>query len=252
MRKQLIYFLASVRFFTRIPVPAWVGHDQTQLEGAVRYFPAVGLVVGIAGAAVTVAAMQLLPSSVAVLLGMLTTLLMTGAFHEDGLADAADGFGGGWEKDRILAIMKDSRIGSHGTVALVMVLSLKYHSVQGLPWELMPFAIVAGHAGSRFAATVLIHALDYVRDDATARSKPLTRRIGRGELLLAALFGLVPFVFLPPANALLAIALATLVTWIAARYFKRRIGGYTGDCLGAAQQIAEVAIYVGLLCEFFW
>jgi adenosylcobinamide-GDP ribazoletransferase len=252
MRNELSYFFAALRFFTRIPVPAWVGHDQAQLDCAARYFPAVGLLVGAAGAAVTVATLQVLPSSVAVLLGMLITILMTGAFHEDGLADAADGFGGGWEKEQVLTIMKDSRIGSYGTVALVVMLSLKYHAVQGLPWELMPFAIVAGHAGSRFASTVLIHVLEYVREDETSRSKPLARRIGRGELFVATLFGLLPFIFLPLENVLLAIALAALVTWLAARYFKRRIGGYTGDCLGATQQVTEVAIYLGLLCNFYW
>ena len=252
LRAELAYFFAALRFFTRIPVPAWVGHSQEQLDKSVRYFPAVGVLVGGLGALVTVLALKLLPSSVAVLLGMLTTILLTGAFHEDGLADAADGFGGGWEKAQVLTIMKDSRIGSYGAVALVLVLSLKYHAVQGLAWELMAPALIAGHAGSRFASTVLIHVLDYVRDDETGRTKPLGQHTGRGELALAGVFGLVPFVFLPWESALLAIALAVLVTVLAGRYFRRRIGGYTGDCLGATQQVAEVAIYLGLLCEFIW
>src|SRR5690349_17817868 len=101
LKQELTYFFAALRFFTRLPVPQWVGHSSEQLDHAARYFSLIGIIVGIIGAATTYIASLVLPVSIAILLGMLATLLVTGAFHEDGFADTVDGFGGGWEKLRI-------------------------------------------------------------------------------------------------------------------------------------------------------
>jgi adenosylcobinamide-GDP ribazoletransferase len=250
VRQELATFFAAVRFFTRLPVPAWVGHSDAQLNGAARYFPLVGVLVGALGAGVTFAASLVLPDSVAVLLGMAATLLATGAFHEDGFADACDGFGGGWEKAQVLAIMKDSRIGSYGAIGIGMVLLAKWNALLELQPEVLPLALIAGHAVSRFASTTLIYALDYVRDDASGKSKPLATRMGAAPLAVAALFGIAPCALLPLPEIGYALAAVAAVTLLAARYFVRRIGGYTGDCLGAAQQLAELAFYLGLLCDF--
>jgi len=252
--REAEYFFAALRFFTRLPVPAWVGHSAEQLNHAARYFPLVGVIVGAIGAAVTLAAAQLWPTGIAVLLGMAATLLATGAFHEDGLADAIDGFGGGWTREDALRIMKDSRIGSYGAIGIGLALLLKFEALRGLggvsPWLTFCAAIVTGHSVSRLASTALIHALDYARDDANSKSKPLATRMGKGELALAALTGLAPCTLLPWPQTALALALVAVVTWLAARYFVKRLGGYTGDCLGAAQQLAEIAFYLGLLCSF--
>ncbi|MEW5889163.1 MAG: adenosylcobinamide-GDP ribazoletransferase [Pseudomonadota bacterium] len=243
VRRELEYFFGALRFFTRLPVPEWVGHSADMLDHAARYFPLVGIIVGAFGAAVFILASWMLPTTLALLASMAATLLVTGAFHEDGLADAVDGFGGGWSREQVLAIMKDSRIGSHGAIGLVLMLVGKYVALLETPAEWIPFALMAAHAASRFAATTLIFALDYARDDEAARAKPLARRLGRGELATAALFGLAPMLLLPIAFVALALLLAAAVTLAAARYFVARIGGYTGDCLGAAQQLAELAIY---------
>jgi adenosylcobinamide-GDP ribazoletransferase len=250
LRQELATFFAAVRFFTRLPVPAWVGHSEAQLNGAARYFPLVGLLVGAFGAAVTYAAALALPDSIAVLLGMAATLLATGAFHEDGFADACDGFGGGWDKAQVLLIMKDSRIGSYGAIGIGMMLLAKWNGLMELQPEILPLALIAGHAVSRFASTTLIYALDYVRDDATGKSKPLATRMGAAPLGVAALFGVLPCALLPLPEIGYALAAVAIVTLLAARYFVHRIGGYTGDCLGATQQVAELAFYLGLLCDF--
>ncbi|MGE5469068.1 MAG: adenosylcobinamide-GDP ribazoletransferase [Ignavibacteria bacterium] len=250
MRSEVERFFAALRFFTRLPVPAWVGHSQAQLDGAARYFPLVGIIVGAIGAAVTVAAAAVLPESLAVILGMAATLLATGAFHEDGFADACDGFGGGWDKAQVLAIMKDSRIGSYGAIGVALLLLAKWNALMELDPAVLPFALVAGHAASRFASTALIFALDYVRDDDASKSKPLATRMSGAALAVAALFGLLPCALLPLPEVGYALAGVALVTLLAARYFVRRIGGYTGDCLGAAQQLAELAFTLGLLCDF--
>lgn len=250
MRRELEYFFAALRFFTRLPTPAWVGHSAEQLNHAARYFPLVGVIVGAIGAGVTLAALQLWPTTIAVLLGMAATLLATGAFHEDGLADTVDGMGGGWTREDVLRIMKDSRIGSYGAIGIGVVLLAKFEALGAMGSATLAFAIVAGHSVSRFASTTLIYALDYARTDDSAKSKPLATRLGKGELALAGLFGLAPCVLLPWPQVAVALALVVLVTWLAARRFVRRIGGYTGDCLGATQQLSELAFYLGLLCSF--
>jgi len=247
LRRELENFFGAIRFFTRLPVPAWVGHSTEALNRSARYFPAVGLLVGGIGALVFLGAMQLWPQPVAVLLSMAATIYATGAFHEDGLSDSVDGLGGGWDKLRILEIMKDSRVGSYGVVAMVLALLGKFTLLNSLDGVLLPFALLAGHAVSRFCSTVLLATMDYVREDLLAKAKPLATRISGGETLVALLFVVVPLAFLPPANAVAGCVLAALATlWLAAK-FKRWLGGYTGDCLGATQQVSEIAFYLGLL-----
>ena len=247
-RSELEYFFGAVRFFTRLPVPQWVGHSSEALERSARYFPAVGLVVGGIAALVFVLCSFFWPKTLAVLASMGATLYITGAFHEDGWSDMVDGFGGGWEKTQILNIMKDSRIGSFGAVALVILLLAKFCALVEIDLWQLPLALIAGHSLSRLCATSLLYTLDYVRDE--GKAKPLATRIERGALLFAGLTALLPLLLLPLRQAVLGVLFALLSTLWLARMFKRRIGGYTGDCLGATQQLAEVAFYGGLLCKF--
>ena len=255
IRREFEYFFAALRFFTRLQVPAWVGHSQDQLDHAARYFPLVGIIVGAMGAGVTLATAMVLPLSLAILLGMAATILATGAFHEDGFSDSCDGFGGGWEKLQVLTIMKDSRVGSYGAVGVTMMLLAKFSALSELgakhPAATFAVALVAAHAVSRLASTVLICVLDYVREDETSKSKPLAKKMGWGELTVAVTLGLAPCALLPLPQVLVALTLVALATVLAACYFVRRIGGYTGDCLGATQQVTELAFYLGLLCAFF-
>jgi adenosylcobinamide-GDP ribazoletransferase len=259
LKRELEYFFAALRFFTRLPVPAWVGHSAEQLDHATRYFSLMGIIVGSIGASVTLMASLVLPVSIAIILGMVATLLTTGAFHEDGLADAVDGFGGGWTVLRILDIMKDSRVGSYGAVAMSMMLLGKFSALHEIGLHngvmLLGLSLIAGHAVSRLASTSLLFFLEYVREDALSKSKPLGKQIAIGELLVASIFGLAPTLFLaylwPDFRSLLsALLLTAAVTLYVGRYFRKHIGGYTGDCLGATQQLAEVSFYIGLLCKF--
>lgn len=252
IHRELDYFFAALRFFTRLPVPARVGHSVEQLNHATRWFPAVGGIVGAVGAGVTLAATQFWLPAIAVLLGMAATLLVTGAFHEDGLADAIDGLGGGWTREDALSIMKDSRIGSYGAIGLGIALLTKFSALSQLlavlPAPTFAAALVAAHAVSRLAATALIYFLGYAREE--GKAKPLATQLTGGELAFAALCALAPCLLLPPAQTAVAWALVVLVVLLAARKFVRRLGGYTGDCLGATQQLAEIAFYLGLSCVF--
>lgn len=268
VRREAEAFLGAVRFFTRLPVPAWVGHSQEGLDRSARYFPLVGVLVGVLSALAFLLAAEVLPISLAVLASMLTSLRVTGAFHEDGLADTIDGLGGGWTREDVLRIMKDSRIGSYGAIAVALALLLKFNALHELDDLWIAPALVAAHALSRFCAVTLIGTLDYARDatpstgsgggsqaapalnvdgEVRAKSKPLAVRLGAGSLGVAALFGLAPLALLPWPIALAAVLTAALVTVFAARLFFRRIGGYTGDCLGATQQWSELAVYLAIL-----
>ncbi len=248
-RRELEYFFGAIRFFTRLPVPGWVGHSAEALNRSARYFPAVGLLVGGIGALVFLGAMQLWLQPVAVLLSMAATIYATGAFHEDGLSDTVDGLGGGWDKLRILEIMKDSRVGSYGVVAMVLALLGKFTLLASLDDGLVPFALLAGHALSRFCATVLLATMDYVREDLLSKAKPLATRLSAGEMAVALGFVLAALAMLPPEKAIAGCVLAALATFWLAGKFKRWLGGYTGDCLGAVQQVSEIAFYLGLLAH---
>ena len=250
MRYQYELLLTAIAFFTRIPIPAGTPWSQHRLNQSARYFPWVGWLVGGAGAVVLALSLLVLPAGVAVLLSMAATVRLTGAFHEDGLADACDGLGGGWQREDVLRIMKDSRIGSYGAAGLVLMLLTKASALTELatigPMPAVAALIVA-HALSRLASTALIHRLEYVRDDDSARAKPLAHRLQRSELLIASAGGLLPLLMLPPVAALSAALSAALVSAWFARMLVRRLGGYTGDCLGAAQQITELATYLAIL-----
>ena len=249
IRRELEYFFGAIRFFTRLPVPAWVGHSAEALNHSARYFPAVGLLVGGVSAAVFWGAAKLWPVPVAVLLAMVASIAVTGAFHEDGLSDTADGLGGGWDKQRILEIMKDSRVGSYGVVALVLALLGKFALLTSLDVVWVPIALLAAHAFSRFCALTLMATMDYARDDNQSKARPVAARLSIGALSFALLFAVVPLIWLPPAQAVAGVLLALLATFWLARKCQRWLGGYTGDCLGAVQQVAELAFYLGLMAN---
>ncbi|MCX7898322.1 MAG: adenosylcobinamide-GDP ribazoletransferase [Rhodocyclaceae bacterium] len=248
MRDELASFWAAVGYFTRIPVPASAGDAMAPLARAAHWLPLIGLLVGAFGAAVTLVALQVWPQPIAVLLGMGATLVLTGALHEDGLADTLDGLGGGATREDALRIMKDPRLGSFGALGLMLTLSLKFLALDALAASSPSFfalALISAHAASRFAATVLIFTLEYARVE--GKAKPLTT-LTKGGFVFAAGVGLAPSLALPWSQAAFAWLFAALATLSAACLFKRRLGGYTGDCLGATQQISELAFYLGLLC----
>ena len=255
-RQALEDFFGAVRFFTRLPVPAWVGHSADGLNRSARYFPAVGLLIGLLAALSFQIAALWLPRTLAVLVSMACTVRLTGAFHEDGLADTCDGFGGGWTPEQTLEIMKDSRLGSYGAIGLILMLVGKFVALLELPVLWLPAVLIAGHAVSRACATTLLRTLDYVRADASSKSKPLATRLSGGGLLVAygfALLALLPLLALEVAAvgaAIRGLLFAGLATWWCARLFRRRLGGYTGDCLGATQQVSELAFYLGLLATW--
>jgi adenosylcobinamide-GDP ribazoletransferase len=243
---EIRLLLTAVQYFTRIRVPAWVGHAQEQLAGAVRYFPAIGLIVGASGAATLWLAAQVLPAPLPAILATVVTVLMTGAIHEDGLADTCDGLGGGATRERALEIMKDPRIGAFGAIGLMLTLLLKIAALSLLPVWTALAALLAAHAFSRFCAVLFSFAGRYVGSAEQSRAAPVVRQVKSGDVVIAALFGL-PALVLCGRAAIVAVIVALALLALLFRWCVQRIGGYTGDTLGAAQQITETGFYVALL-----
>ena len=248
MFRQWRLFMTAVMFVTRIPVNL-PDFEESDLNRSVQYFPLVGVLVGAVAALVFSLAHWFLPLALAVLLSMGASIYLTGAFHEDGLADAADGLGGGWHKEQVLTIMQDSRLGSYGVIALIMVLFAKFQALVGLSAFSIPAVLVVGHALSRFAAVGVIYRQHYVKPE--GKSKPLAMHISHRQFWLAACFGLLPFTVLMLFSGewswLIALLPVVAVWCWFSRLLKRRLGGYTGDCLGAMQQLTELAFYLGVL-----
>jgi len=253
MLHELRLFFIALQFFTRLPVPRWVGYQPEWLHQSARHFPAVGALVGCVAAAVLWAALWLFPMPVAVVLAMGATVLLTGAFHEDGLADTCDALGGAVSRERALEIMKDSRIGSYGAVGLWLVLGLKAVTLSALPVPWVLAALILVHTASRAAAVSLIRWLPYAGDVAHAKAKPLAQRISAWGfavawgwvLVVAALLLAWNLVWWP--TVLGSIVLAVLCALVCAAWLKRRLGGMTGDTLGATQQLSEVLMLLGCL-----
>jgi len=256
MLQQIRIFLTAVQFFTRIPVPDWVGHSAQQLDQSARYFPLVGMVVGGLAALVFWLAAFALPLTLAVALSMLASILITGAFHEDGLSDFVDGMGGGYTREKILAIMKDSHVGAYGVIAIVLVLLVKFQALlalsSGHSLTVMMAAMVAAHAISRLMAVSIMLTQKYARDDDSARAKPAAQNLSKGSFAIALLTGAAAIAVLLMAgcsliSVLTAFASALLLRGYLGWQMQKKLGGYTGDCLGAVQQISEIGFYLGLL-----
>jgi len=247
---ELRLFFTAVQFLTRCPVPARVGHDPAWLNQCVRYFPIVGALVGASGAVAAIVASWWWPPMVAACFAVLTTVWATGAFHEDGLADTFDALGGAVPRERALAIMKDSRIGSYGAVALVLSLGLRVSLLAALleaDRTAAVFALVAAHVMGRTGAVGVMASLGYAGDAEHAKAKPLATSVPMASTVIAVTSGLAAVTLLACADGRLlrwgsALLASLLLTLAVRRWFARRLGGYTGDTLGATEQCVEIVV----------
>lgn len=256
---HLKLFLLAISFYTRLPGMAEVSQavgnrcdrlphsktlDYKQLPQAVVYLPLIGWLVGGSCALVFYLADLLWPQTTAVILALIIGILMTGALHEDGFADVCDGFGGGVGKQRILEIMKDSHIGVYGFLGLLLMLLLKVSVLAAMPAATVALVLLAGHSISRLSPLLLMQRYEYAREHDSKASGAVYKPDFQ-ELAFATGIALLPLVLLPALCAL-AIIPILLVSVLLGRYFYRHIGGYTGDCLGASQQVAETIFYLSV------
>jgi adenosylcobinamide-GDP ribazoletransferase len=257
MNRQLGLFFLAVQFLTRLPTPAVVPFEADLPARSLPYFPLVGALIGLVNVGIWWICLHGVPVPVAVGIMLSASLLLTGALHEDGFTDACDGFGGGRTSEAVLTIMKDSRLGAYGAIGITMLLGMRWVVLTSLPGAALPLTVVAAQMTSRWFAVALIWKLPYVRTGEQTKSRPFTRSM-RGIPWLSGgvlgMLGVIPVAWVTHAGVRLVVSVivgtlaAALVAWLAGVYFKRRLGGYTGDCLGATQQIAEITLLLTTLC----
>lgn len=252
VRRQVTLFFTALQFYTRIPAPKWLVYHPDNLSRATGYLPVIGWVAGLVSGGVLAGARSLFDLHIAVLLSMTASILLTGAFHEDGFADTCDGFGGGWTREKILEIMKDSRVGTYAAVGLILILGLKAALTGAIaatnPGFQVILPIISAHALSRLMPVFVIYTLPYSRDTGDSKAKPVAQKPPLVVLLTALSCGLLPLIAwavqLRQPLLLASIPCLVAITFLMARYFRRWIGGYTGDCLGAIQQVCEIGFYL--------
>jgi len=245
-------------FYTRIPCPKNITHHPDYLNKATRYFPFIGWIVGSISFIAYSLFAQFLYTETAVICSIVISVLTTGAFHEDGFADVCDGFGGGWTKEKILMIMKDSAIGAYGAIGLVLLFLLKFkllsESISLFTNNILLIFLlfISAHSLSRLAAISIIFTHEYSREDASSKSKPIAKQYTWKEVFGSFFFGLIPLIVFSyfDCRFLLTIIPVFITRYFLARYFQKWIDGYTGDCLGATQQVCEVVFYLSIL--FLW
>ncbi len=253
MKNEIRIFFTALMFYTRIPCPSWIDHSEEYINKATRYFPLIGWIVGVAVAVTVFGAHYIFTNTICIILSMATSILITGAFHEDGFADVCDGFGGGWTKEKILEIMKDSRVGAYGVVGMIVLFLLKIFTLIELMnldiWYCLK-AIVLSHVISRFSAVTMIFTHEYSREDESSKIKPIAKKLTLKNFIIS-------FIWLIPALLLfqnwwifLVIVPVYAIKMYLAKYFTKWIGGYTGDCLGATQQVTEIITL--LFCLALW
>jgi len=250
MRRELQLLFFATQFLTRLPTPAQPDFQPDLINRSARYFPLVGQLIGLLAAAVLLAGAKFWSSWIAATLALLTAALLTGALHEDGLADTADGFAGGKNPAQRLAIMKDSSTGTYGMLALAFCTLLKLTSLASLsPW-LAACSLIAAHGIARAAAVTIMHTLPYAGDPASAKLSTQNAPPTRAETCVALLLAAWPLFLLHPENILLALSLCAVLTWGLARLANRLIGGQRGDVLGTVEQLCEAGFLLGCAAHF--
>ncbi len=248
--RELRLLLCAVQFLTRMPVPALKGFEPEWITQSARYFPVVGQLVGAISALALMLAAPIWSGAVPVALALTVGILVTGAFHEDGLADTADGLGGGRDKAHRLAIMKDSRIGTYGALALLLALALKVAALSTLPPLTAAFVLIAGHGAARAAAVTVMALLPYAGDAEAAKYKPVPHGVGALSCIVGSIFVAWPFIAFTFPNALAALVVGGLFAFIMALTSRRLIGGITGDVLGAVEQVFEIGFFLAVAAHW--
>ncbi len=246
MNRQIALFLCALQFMTRLPTPRLAGFKPDWIARSAPYYPVVGWAVGALSAAALLLASRFWPGAPSAVIAVAVGWLVTGGFHEDGLADVADGLGGGQTPPQRLAIMKDSRVGSFGVLALWSVLTLKVVALAAMAPVQAALALVLSHGAARAASVGVMAALPYVGDPDASKLKLTSMSVRAGEAFLAAALGLIPMAVLAPqVPALLGVVLAMGATLTLALLARRLVGGFTGDVLGGVEQLAEVGLLLG-------
>jgi adenosylcobinamide-GDP ribazoletransferase len=241
-RERWWELLAAIQFLTRIPVPS-VPYAEDTLARSVKFFPVVGLLVGGLAALLNFLIAPHLPRLVNALMLVIFLVAITGCFHEDALADTFDGFGGGWNRQQILTILKDSRIGSYGAAALALSLIARITLIASLPLSNVARYLIAAHVLCRWTTLPLSYFLAPARTEPSQGAR-LAKLTSRSSLIVGSVLTLAIAIAALGVHAFAPIVLSILFTYASGLYYNSRIQGVTGDCFGCTNQLAEMLVYV--------
>ncbi len=240
---------AALIFFTRLPfwrlkafqVPA------KYFSQVINYWAVVGWLTGGVMAASLWLATQIFPYSIAIIIAILSRVLITGALHEDGLADFLDGFGGGNSKERILEIMKDSHIGTYGVIGLIFYFLMLYSCLAELSMPFACFTILMADPLCKYISSQITLFLPYARTAESSKSKTVYKQMSIKTFVVSVVFGLSPLFLVPNIKFVIAIIFPVILFLLLIFFMKKKLQGYTGDCCGATFLMCELSFYLGAI-----
>ncbi len=234
-------FLVAIQFLTRLPVPR-VRFDPDSLSRAAKFFPVVGLAIGLGASVLQRIAAPHLSHPLVALFVLTFLILITSGLHEDGLADTADGFGGGWNREQVLTILRDSRIGSFEALALILSVLARFLLLSSLPVNRFTAFIVSAHVLCRWTTLPLSYFLAPARES-DGQGARIAQKISPAALLIGTLLSFAIVFYFMRTEFWIPVLVAFVITAFSGLYYSRRIGGITGDCFGATNQFTEIAVY---------
>jgi adenosylcobinamide-GDP ribazoletransferase len=242
MKRWLQDFCVACQFLTRLPIPP-VPYHSDSLSRSAGFFPLVGLAVGIGAATLQRLLAPHLDRSLCALVVLSFLVLITGALHEDGLADAADAFGGGWNREQVLSIMRDSRIGSFGALALIVSMLARFLLLSLLPAGRFTHIVVSAHVLCRWTTLPLGYFVPGARPEGDGQGARIARGVSLNSLLIGTVLTFALVGYCMRKEFWIPLLGAATITSLSGLYYFRRIGGITGDCFGATNQLTEIAVY---------
>ncbi len=243
VKRELNIILSAFLFFTRVRLPFHVDYKKENQQFILTWFPLIGIFVGTVGGLSYYLSAFIFPQLVCVVLALGAMVLTTGALHEDGWGDVCDAFGGGYSKEQILNIMKDSRVGAYAAIGLIFLFAIKIAALSGISESKIPTLFIAAHALSRWPVLLITKFWQNARQTGASKSRDSSSPLSWARILLALLIALLPLLLFPWI-VFAIVPVIVIATLLAGKYFEKHIGGYTGDCLGVAQQINEVLIFL--------
>ena len=248
-RNHLSSFTIALQFMTRLPGLNVSGWTEERERESVGFYSAAGAIVGIITALVYWLSAQMFDGGLSSLIAVAAAVLVTGALHEDGLADVCDGIGGGQTRDKALAIMKDSRIGAYGTIGLILFIGAKIFALSSLSPAVAVAALVGAHTASRTAILGVLATARYARSEGGTASAVAARPSRESWIASGVTLAVIMVASLSilPAGAIIYAFVGSIVMALVVRQlFMQKLDGYTGDCLGAVQQAGELGFYLGI------
>lgn len=247
IKKELQILGASILYFSRLPLPFKVAYNKDYQQKVLTWLPLVGSMVGGIGALVFYLFFLFLPQMVSVLLSVSAMILATGAFHEDGFADVCDAFGGGYSKEQRLTIMKDSRVGAYAVIGLILLFALKISALAGINPETVILVLIASQTLSRWPIILITKRWKYARETNDSKSVDTSKQLNFFRIVFALLLSVAPLFFFYSWIVFFSVPLLIIISLLFGVWFNNKIDGYTGDCLGAVQQVNELAFYIFFL-----